>query len=97
MGRGAPELRLWGPALGLLCKHRCQPFALRPIADAGMPFDFEYTSEMPLSAGFSELEKSRPSAGRLYPGEALALSEKDPGDLYLCLYVEVFSPTRSGV
>jgi hypothetical protein len=63
-----------------------------------MPFDFEDMSEMLLSAGVSELEKGRRSASRLYPGEeVLSLSEKDRGDLYLCLYVEVFSPTRSGV
>ena len=53
-------------------------------------FDFEYMSEMLLSAGFSEVKKSRPGASRLYPGEALALSEKDPGAPPLCLYVEVF-------
>jgi predicted SAM-dependent methyltransferase len=53
-------------------------------------FDFEYMSEMLLSAGFSKVEKSCPGASRLYPGEVLALSENDPGDPHLCLYVEVF-------
>ncbi len=53
-------------------------------------FDFEYMNEVLLSVGFSKVEKSLPGASRLYPGEALALSENDPLDPPLCLYMEVF-------
>jgi len=53
-------------------------------------FDFEYMSEMLLSAGFSKVEKSRPGISRLYPQEALAPSENDPQDPPACLYMEVF-------
>jgi predicted SAM-dependent methyltransferase len=53
-------------------------------------FDFEYMSEMLLSAGFSEVEKCRPSASRLYPAEALSLSENDQHGPSVCLYMEAF-------
>jgi predicted SAM-dependent methyltransferase len=51
-------------------------------------FDFEYMSEMLQSAGFSEIEESRPGASRLYPTEALAQSETDSNDPPAFLYVE---------
>jgi glycosyltransferase involved in cell wall biosynthesis len=51
----------------------------------------------PFSAGFSEVEKSRPGASRIYPGEVLALSENDPGDLPLVPIRGGPSLTRSGV
>ncbi|HWO30687.1 MAG TPA: methyltransferase domain-containing protein [Candidatus Acidoferrum sp.] len=53
-------------------------------------FDFEYMSEILLSAGFSGVEKSRPGASRLYPAEALSPSENDQHDPSVCLYMEAF-------
>jgi predicted SAM-dependent methyltransferase len=53
-------------------------------------FDFEYMTEVLLSVGFSEIEKSRPGASRLYPAEVLSPSENDSQDPPVCLYMEVF-------
>jgi len=51
-------------------------------------FDFDYMSEMLWNAGFSAAEKCRPGASRIYPPEALALSENDPVEPTACLYME---------